>query len=200
MTAGRKAISTNKDWCTPQKYVDAIKKFWNGHISLDPCSNIYSVVHADTEYVLPQNDGLIESWNYSTIYVNPPYGNDPLRRTKIKDWLQKCANAYFDYNSEVIALIPVAPNTLHWKMFVFGAAAAICFLKDTRLKFLEHGEDVGKGAPMACCLVYWGDRYSAFFKEFIQHGSVVDLRPLRLNHKIRENIFLQQAMEPALEM
>ena len=76
MTAGRHVNPLSQSWCTPHKYVNAIKRFWNGKIDLDPCSNEYSVVEAEVEYRLPMHDGLKESWNYPTVYVNPPYGAD----------------------------------------------------------------------------------------------------------------------------
>jgi hypothetical protein len=130
-------------------YVNAVKEFFNGKISLDPCSNEYSIVNAEVEYILPQNDGLKESWNFKTIYVNPPYGSDKIRKTTIKDWLKKCYLANKDYGSEVIALVPVATNTGHWKNYVYNKATGLCFLYDTRLKFLENGKDVGKEANKA---------------------------------------------------
>lgn len=83
------------------------------------------------------------------------------------------------YGSEVIALVPVAANTGHWEKSVFSRATAICFLYDTRLKFLENGKSGGKGAPMACAAVYWGNNYSKFYGVFINHGAVVDIRPLK---------------------
>jgi hypothetical protein len=61
--------------------------------------------------------------------------------------------------SEVLALIPIAANTTHRKKYVFTQARVICFLYDTRLRFLENGQDVGKGAPMACAMVYRGENY-----------------------------------------
>jgi hypothetical protein len=30
------------------------------------------------------------------------------------------------------------------------------------LKALENGKDVGKGAPMACAMIYWGNDYEKF--------------------------------------
>jgi hypothetical protein len=54
----------------------------------------------------------------------------------------------------------------------------VCFLYDTRLKFLVEGRDEGKGAPMSCAMVYWGKNYDRFFEVFIRHGAVLDLRPL----------------------
>jgi hypothetical protein len=178
MSAGRSINTLSQSWGTPSKYVDAVKKVFGGHIDLDPCSNEYSVVEAGTEYSLPEIDGLEASWNFPTIFVNPPYGIDKERGTTIKNWLAKCAYAHDKYDSEVLALVPIAANTAHWKRFVFTKAKAICFLYDTRLKFLENGQDTGKGAPMACAMIYWGNQYQKFYDVFIEHGAVVDISPL----------------------
>jgi hypothetical protein len=179
MTAGRKNIGQNQDWGTPSKYVDAIRQFFGGAISLDPCSNPYSIVNAWVEYRLPEHDGLKESWNLPTIYVNPPYGADRERGTTISDWLKKCEEANRLYQSEVLALVPVATNTRHWKKYIYGKATAICFLYDTRLRFLVNGRDEGKGAPMSCAMVYWGEQFDRFSEIFMRFGAVVDTRNLR---------------------
>ncbi len=179
MTAGRTVNSQSVDWCTPAKYVDAVRRVFRGRISLDPCSNEWSIVGAETEFRLPDHDGLKESWDYPTIYVNPPYGADRERGTTIKDWLRRCAYAHVHYGSEVLALIPVATNTTHWKEYIWGRATAVCFLYDTRLRFLVEGQDEGKGAPMACAMVYWNNNTETFFDVFIHFGAVVDLRYLQ---------------------
>jgi hypothetical protein len=176
--AGRQSVSEKKDWGTPQKYVDAVKIMFWGEIALDPCSNKHSIVGAQTEYMPPSVDGLKASWNFPTIYVNPPYGNDRKNGTKIKDWLAKCACANASYGSEVLALVPVATNTSHWKLHVFTRAAAVCFLYDTRLRFLEDCKDTGKGAPMSCAMIYWGANLAKFHESFISHGAVVDITSL----------------------
>lgn len=179
MSAGRTVNSQSQSWGTPPKYVEAIKRFFGGSISLDPCSNEHSIVNAETEFMLPENDGLREDWDYPTIYMNPPYGADRERGTTIKNWLAKCAITHQKYNSEILALVPVATNTGHWKQSVFGQARAICFLYDTRLKFLENGLDIGKGAPMSCAMVYWGQDYGRFYDVFIEYGAVVDISNLQ---------------------
>lgn len=179
MTAGRRINTKSQDWGTPPKYVEAIKKFFGGKVALDPCSSKYSIVNAEVEYSLPKHDGLNESWDYPTIYVNPPYGLDKARGTCIKHWLACCAKAHQQYGAEVLALVPVATNTGHWKKSVYGKATAICFLYDTRLKFLENGQDGGKGAPMSCTMIYWGKNYEKFYEIFICYGAVVDIRPLK---------------------
>ena len=179
MSAGRTVNAQSQSWGTPQKYVTAIRQFFGGAIALDPCSNEYSIVQAEMEFMLPQYDGLQEIWNYPTIYMNPPYGADRERGTTIKNWLAKCASTHHDYASEILALVPVATNTRHWKQSVFGEAMAICFLYDTRLKFLENGNGGGKGAPMACAMVYWGKDYDSFYDIFINYGAVVDVSNLQ---------------------
>ena len=179
MTAGRtNNDSLSQHWCTPPKYVRAIRQFFRGKIALDPCSNQHSIVSAEVEYALPETDGLVASWDYPTVFVNPPYGSDRSRGTTIKHWLHKCAQAHADHGAEVLALVPVAANTKHWKLYVWGAATAVAFLYDTRLKFLVDGKDGGKGAPMACAMVYWGPHYERFEKAFLRFGAVVDVRHL----------------------
>jgi len=179
MSAGRTVKSQSQSWGTPLKYIKVIKRFFGDSIALDPCSNERSIVHAEIEFMLPQNDGLSEDWNYRTIYMNPPYGADRERGTTIKNWLAKCALTHQQYGSEILALVPVATNTGHWKQSVFGQARAVCFLYDTRLKFLENGVGAGKGAPMACAMIYWGRNYDKFYDVFIEHGAVVDLSSLQ---------------------
>ncbi len=179
MTAGRKVNSQSVDWCTPPEYVDAVRKVFGGKIFLDPCSNKWSLVRAEMEYRLPENDGLKESWNYPTIYVNPPYGSDKVNGTTIKNWLFRCAHAHRNYGSRVIALVPVATNTSHWKEYVWGQATAVCFLYDTRLRFLVEGKDEGKGAPMSCAMIYWNNDIDSFRSVFKDFGAVVDLRSLQ---------------------
>lgn len=193
MTAGRHVNTLSQSWGTPPKYVNAIKTFWGGHIGLDPCSNEYSVVHADLEFLLPDKDGLREEWNSKTIFVNPPYGADRNRGTTIKDWLAKCVSAHRDYGADVIALVPVAPNTGHWKKFVFGCANSICFLYDTRLRFLENGKNTGKGAPMACCLIYWGTEKERFMEHFMDYGATIDISNLqncKIGNERKEQILM----------
>lgn len=179
MTAGRKVVAENKDWGTPKHYVDAVRECFGGAINLDPCSNRFSIVDATVEYSLPRHDGLRESWNFPTIYVNPPYGIDRQHGKTIKDWLRKCEEAHREHGSEVLALVPVATNTGHWKKYIYGKATAVCFLYDTRLRFLENGKNAGKGAPMSCAMIYWGKQFGRFSEVFMPFGAVVNLENLK---------------------
>ena len=175
MTAGRTVVGQRLDWGTPSKYLTPVREFFGGVIQLDPCSNRYSIVDAVVEYSLPYQDGLLESWDFETIFVNPPFGRDPVRGTRIGDWLQRCASMP---KADVLALVPVATNTGHWKKYVYGKASAICFLSDTRLRFLIKGKEEGTGAPMACAMIYWGHKFEQFSKIFTPFGAVVNIELL----------------------
>lgn len=176
MTAGRtNAHQISKSWCTPPKYANIVKTFFNYGLELDPCSNEYSIIEAKVKYSLPEKDGLKESWNYNSIFVNPPYGSDKERGTSIKDWIRKCEEAHSLYCAEVMALIPVATNTHHWKNYIFGKAASVCFLYDTRLKFMINGVLEEKGAPMACAMVYWGQNVNRFVELLSPFGAALDI-------------------------
>lgn len=178
VTAGRRARGSSRDWGTPRLYAEAAREALGG-IDLDPCSSRHSIVGAAVEYA-PPTDGLKEPWDYGTVYVNPPYGIAGGKyRSGISDWLARCAEAHERHGSEVIALVPVATNTSHWKRSVFGRAAAACFLYDTRLKFLVDGRPGGSGAPMSCAMVYWGRRFGRFSGVFDRYGAVADLRRLK---------------------
>ena len=175
MTAGRSQNSLSQDWCTPTKYVKAINDFYNNNIDLDPCSNYDSIVKSTIKYTYPYQDGLKESWNYKNIFVNPPYGRNKYNKTTIKDWIKKCYESSIKYNSEVLALIPVATNTSHWKEYIFKKANAICFINDTRLKFRINGNENNKGCPVACCMVYWGNNFNKFNEVFKEYGAIVKI-------------------------
>ena len=178
MTAGRHINTSNKNWGTPNVYVNAVRQVFKGKICLDPCSNHTSIVHADNEYILPK-DGLKESWDFATIYINPPYGIDHTRNTRIINWFEKVVETRNKYKNEIIMLVPVATNTTHWKKYVFGQADAICFLYDTRLKFLINGKEGGNGAPMSCAMIYYGNNYDLFNKVFKGFGAVIPIRHLK---------------------
>lgn len=167
-TAGRNSGYNKTYYNTPQKYVDAVLSVFD-EINLDPCSNLNSIVPAKVKYILP-TDGLKESWSYERIYVNPPFGRG-LNKTSIYDWLEKCYLAN-KTGSDVIALIPVATNTKHWKNFVFNSDV-ICFLNDTRLKFRIGESENNKGISISCAMIYWGSESEKFYDVFKNFGNCV---------------------------
>ncbi|MDR3303769.1 MAG: hypothetical protein LBS86_05095, partial [Treponema sp.] len=79
-----------------------------------------------------------------------------------------------------------------------GEASAICFLYDTRLKFIINGSTDNKGAPMACCMVYWGNNRVTYQSVFFKFGDVViisDLIGKRISTENDEKSMLFQKEE-----
>jgi hypothetical protein len=72
--AGHIADAKNTNWCTPKLILDPVRRVFGGTIHLDPCSNAQATVGALVNYTLPEHDGLVENWNYPTIFVNMPFG------------------------------------------------------------------------------------------------------------------------------
>ena len=165
----RDSISENKDYNTPPNYLRAVREYLGSRIALDPCSNAYSMVAAETEWRLPDTDGLQQDWSpFPSIFVNPPYGTDAVRGTSIRDWCVKCVRTHAkNPNAQIFLLIPVATNTRHWKDSVFPFASHICFLYDTRVRFWEHGRENAKGSPMPCCIVHYGGDCEG--RSFMEH-------------------------------
>lgn len=172
MSAGRKNNSDKKDWNTPPKYVEPIREFFGGKIDFDPCSNEHSLVDASVNVVYPFQDGLKEDWNYKKIFVNPPYGRSD--GTSLYSWFSKAVQEY-NHEKEIIFLVPVATNTKHFKDIIFTQFTSVCFLADTRLRFYNEGIEDKKGAPMACCLCYIGNRFNEFEAEFSKFGKVMKI-------------------------
>jgi len=165
----RKSISTQKDYNTPP-FLSALIKDYFGVIHLDPCSNEFSFIESEEKWMFPI-DGLNKKW-FKNVFVNPPYGREV--RSSIADWLQKCSVESKDCS--IIALVPVATNTVYWRNYVWPNAKMICFLYDTRLKFWLYGNPIKKGAPMACCLILYGSYdEEKFRKTFENFGKVIKL-------------------------
>lgn len=175
MLSGMSVNTLSSEWCTPKKYKTAISDFFNNDLKLDPCSNKDSIIDAYYKWYYPQTDGLLEDWDFSTIYVNPPYGRFTQTGTTIKNWFDKSYTSYTKYDNEILMLVPVATNTSHWKNYVFNKCCGVCFLYDTRLKFRINGNEDNKGAPMACCFIYYGSDFNKFKKVFSEFGFCCNL-------------------------
>ena len=173
-------IPINPDWCTPPAILLAAKRALAGKIGLDPCSHKYSVVAAQREWALPYKDGLAEEWTQSTVFVHPPFPRDRENGTSINDWIAKCADSRRRHGGEIIALLPATPNAESWLRHVWPEARGLCFLFAKRILFIEGGREDGKGFRIACCVVFWGDSFERFEKEFCGLGAVVDLASTRM--------------------
>lgn len=178
MSAGRtNSEALSQHWCTPPKYVDAVKEFFGGSIALDPCSNRHSIVNAQVEYSLPETDGLAASWDYPTVFVNPPYGRDRERCTTIRDWLRKCAEAS---GAWCRGPRPGTGRYQHPPLEAVGIRRR--YVSRVPLRYAPPVPGRRQGWRQRRSDVVrdglWGPRHAQFEQTFIRHGAVVRLEHL----------------------
>ncbi|HUW47255.1 MAG TPA: DNA N-6-adenine-methyltransferase [Patescibacteria group bacterium] len=111
-------------WSTPQEFYDKLNDEF--HFTLDPCSTHEN--HKCEKYYTMEDDGLAQSWEGETVFVNPPYSETKL-------WLKKA----FDetrYNNKVTTVAMLIPSRTDTKYFheYCMKADEIRFVKG-RLKF-----------------------------------------------------------------
>lgn len=134
-------MSESNEWATPQDFFDKLNKEFN--FTLDPCSTKENA-KCSKFYTIKEN-GLKQSWEGETVFVNPPYGR------KIKDWVKKSYEESLKEDTIVVMLIPSRTDTLYWHEWIFPYASEILFVKG-RLKFGD-----GKGsAPFPSAVIVFG--------------------------------------------
>ena len=115
--------SKNDDWETPQAFFDKLNQKYN--FTLDPCACAQSA--KCKKYFTEADNGLVQSWEGHTVFLNPPYGR------KIKKWIEKAYREGLKPNTTVVCLIPSRTDTRYWHDYCMKAKE-IYFVKG-RLKF-----------------------------------------------------------------
>ena len=115
--------SENMAWSTPQDFFDRLNKEFN--FTLDPCCT-HESAKCET-YFTPEIDGLKQSWEGHTVFMNPPYGRE------IGVWLEKAYKESLKGDTIVVCLIPSRTDTKYWHDYCMKASE-IRFVKG-RLKF-----------------------------------------------------------------
>lgn len=132
-------FSSNTDlWATPIKLFETLDREF--HFNLDPCASCDN--HKCAKYYTIKEDGLIQDWGSSTVFINPPYGRE------IGKWVKK-AYEHSKGGGVSVALLPCRTDTRWWGYVM--EATEIRFIKG-RVKF----NDGSTGAPFPSCIVIWG--------------------------------------------
>jgi site-specific DNA-methyltransferase (adenine-specific) len=120
------ALFTSKsdEWSTPQDFYDRLNIQFG--FTLDPCATKDN--HKCDKYFTIEDDGLKQSWEGGTVFVNPPYSN-------IAAWLEKAWKETRNSKKQtcVVCLIPSRTDTKYWHQYVMESDI-IYFVKG-RLKF-----------------------------------------------------------------
>ena len=114
--------SNDMTFSTPQDFFDRLNEEFN--FTLDPCC-VKETAKCKT-YFTPEIDGLTQSWEGYTVFMNPPYGRE------IGRWLKKAYEESLK-GTTVVCLIPARTDTKYWHDYCMNADE-IRFVKG-RLKF-----------------------------------------------------------------
>lgn len=109
---------------TPSYVLEPIRSLLGG-IELDPCTEPDNPTRADRFYCLPQ-DGCKMSWDASTVFCNPPYGQARDR------WVRRCLEIG-SQGARVVLLIPAHTETRPFQLALW-TCTAVLFVQ-ARLRF-----------------------------------------------------------------
>jgi phage N-6-adenine-methyltransferase len=130
--------SEDLTWETPPEIFALLDKEFN--FTLDPCC-VKATAKCET-YFTPEDDGLAQSWEGHTVFMNPPYGRE------IGPWMHKAAEESALNGLTVVCLVPSRTDPKWWHDTVMQYNADVRFVRG-RLKFGTSES----GAPFSSAIV-----------------------------------------------
>ena len=115
--------SKSMEWATPRDFFRKLDEEFN--FDLDPCAQSHNAVCSS--FFTPEEDGLLQSWEGKTVFVNPPYGRG------IGQWVKKAHEEGCREDTTVVMLIPSRTDTKYWHDYIMRASE-VRLIKG-RLKF-----------------------------------------------------------------
>lgn len=144
--ATQNGIKTISDvWLTPQFIIDKI-----GISDLDPCGwtpNNTPFVKTANKYFVEEENGLIQDWNYETVFVNFPYSDAKL-------WMEKVISEYKKWNNNIIVLCFNRSDTRWFQNNVKYATGMNCLSK--RISFLNYKGETQTNGNAPSVLIAFG--------------------------------------------
>jgi hypothetical protein len=147
---------------TPGRYLEAAREVLGG-IELDPASNTdaANVVRAE-RWFHKGDDGLEQSWECRSLWLNPPYSAGLIDRFVAK------LTAELDRIDQAIVLVNCAPSTKWFQQLLECSDGFVLF--DHRIAFLLDGKPI-KGNRYEQAAFYFGDGADAFLDAFAVFGT-----------------------------
>ena len=98
--------SASPEWATPTE-IFAQLEAEHGPFTLDPCATAENA--KCDRYFTAKENGLIQSWEGETVFMNPPY-------SQVKAWMRKAYGAAQE-GATVVCLLPSRTDTSWWHEF-----------------------------------------------------------------------------------
>jgi hypothetical protein len=160
--------STNNEWYTPARYVDAARELMGG-IDVDPASNpMANETIRATTYYTQETDGLAHDW-HGRVWLNPPYGFAEGGKSNQEIWSARLIAQYWAGITHEAVLLVNAVTDRTWFAPLWDFP--ICFT-DHRIRF--YNQDTEAGQPThGNVLVYLGPEVARFTAVFSAFGHIV---------------------------
>lgn len=100
--------SESSAWRTPWNLWHALDRQFA--FTLDACASADNAKHP--RFFSEKDNGLAQSWEGETAWVNPPYGR------ALPTWMERGRNAAMGENAIAVELVPYRPDTAWWRDFV----------------------------------------------------------------------------------
>lgn len=148
-------------WGTPDHLLELVRSVFDGVIGLDPCTQMENPTNA-LKFFTKQDDGLTQSWNSETVFMNPPY-SAPLNVQFIKKLVEEFEDGNFQ---EAIILTKAGQFQNVGTGGYYDTATAKVWIKG-RVKFKPLREGKKLASPnFDSGLAYWGYRPDVFLETF----------------------------------
>lgn len=160
-------LSTENEWYTPARYLDAVRIVL-GHIDLDPASSeaANQVVGAD-RYYSKHEDGLAQPWK-GRVFLNPPYGRlagEFITKLVAEHEAGRVTNA--------VALVNAHCTDTEWFQPLWDHQ--LCFT-DHRIDFDSAGREKATTSTHGSVFVHLGGEFAPperFRDVFAEFGAIV---------------------------
>lgn len=153
------------EWGTPIDFYNKLNKLF-GPFTLDPCASDEN--HKCDKYYTIETNGLEQSWEGETVFVNPPYSD-------IKAWIKKSIEETKKPNTKVVLLIPARTDTKYFHELIVLNAKEVYFIKG-RLKFSDGSTGLSNSAPFPSMIVV----FDYYYKYCFYKPNVLELKTLEI--------------------
>ena len=163
---------SDDEWYTPAHIIDAARETMI-HIDLDPasCAAANEMVRAE-RFFTKESDGLKQSWQSSTLWMNPPF-NDGL----IESFVEKLFDSVNSGDVSTAIVLTTNSTEAPWCQRLLMQASAICFPSE-RIHFWRADDRKITGPRSGHMIYYFGEDPETFVIHFEGIGCCVIPRAL----------------------
>lgn len=162
----------SQDWYTPPDIIELVRSVL-GVIDLDPASDALpqTWIKANRFYSKPQ-DGVFESWDASTVWLNPPYGKDSkCNRSNQQLWSALMASKYEGGVFKQGILLINSTHGYKWYEDLW-TRYPVCLARE-RIRFIKPDGTQGGQAKRGQTFVYFGKDSRRFAEIFSGIGRII---------------------------